>query len=102
MNKKAIVITENGLITEVLELKTFTDELDFAKICKEAKENKAKLEAEKKAVEQWNQNALNETLKCLERKVHNQELEIKLLKGEIDESEYYERLIVLEGEEEHE
>ena len=90
MNKKAIVIVEDGLITKVLELKTFTSELDFKKICDTAAQNeRAHSEALRKQTE----------LKDAFHKAnsHKQDLlisyltnEIKLLKGEISDEEYEE------------
>lgn len=89
--KKAILIYLNGILIEATEVKTFEDNKEFISLHNKAEENKIKLladkEKEKKAL--TNLIALNDAKHNLQCELLK--LEIKLLKGEIDDEVYFER-----------
>lgn len=91
MNKKAVVITTNGVITDVIEVKTFVTPEEYINFVKKAKENKAKLEQERLEAEEAKENKIKEDIKDLEYFYKMLWLDVKLLRGEITEEEYEER-----------
>ena len=91
MNKKAIVIYLNGELLDVCEVKSFTDENEYSKLVKTAKENKEKLLKQYKKDLERNKNINELETARLNKKNELLNVEIKLLKGEIDEDVYYER-----------
>lgn len=91
MNKKAVVITTNGVITDVIEVKTFVAPEEYLTFVKKAKENKAKLEQERLEAEEAKENKIKEDIKDLEYFYKMLWLDVKLLRGEITEEEYEER-----------
>ena len=89
--KKAILIYLNGILVEATEVKTFEDNKEFVSLHNKAEDNKLKLlanrEKERKALTDLI--ALHDTKHNLQCELLK--LEIKLLKGEIDEEIYFER-----------
>lgn len=91
MNKKAVVITTNGVITDVIEVKTFVTPEEYIDFIKKAKENKAKLEQERlEAENEYKEAVKNELAECRTSILLNA-LDIDLLRGKITEEEYEER-----------
>ena len=88
MNKKAIVLVNEGLITDVLELRSFTNEDEYLKLLREACHNKTEF-LKKKENKATDQRLIVETkLEIDEIDILMLKDEIKLLKGELPESAY--------------
>lgn len=91
MNKKAVVITTNGVITDVIEVKTFVTPEEYITFVKKAKENKAKLEQERLEAENEYKKAVKNELAECRTLIWLLSLEVDLLRGKITEEEYEER-----------
>lgn len=88
MNKKAIVLVNDGLITDVLELRSFTNEDEYLKLLREARYNKTEF-LKRKENKATVQRLITETkLEIDEIDILMLKDEIKLLKGELPESAY--------------
>ncbi len=86
MNKKAIILrTNEGLITDLIEIKTFTNETEFINLEKKAKENKEELIAKENKIKELNDDWFISNVSLLN--IENEILRnhIKALIGEIDE-----------------
>lgn len=99
MNKKVIILkTNEGLITDLIEVKTFTDEIEFLNLEKKAKENKANLIAKENKIKELNDDWFTANVSLLN--VENEILRnhIKALIGEIDEETCTTNIDKLENE----
>lgn len=88
MNKKVIILTnDEGVITDLLEIKTYTDESNFLSVEKKAKENKAKLLTKEKRINELNKKWFNDNVELL--KLENEILKnhIRALTGELTDEE---------------
>ena len=91
MNKKAVVITTNGVITDVIEVKTFVTPEEYLSFVKKAKENKAKLEQERLETESAYKKSVDDQFGEIIKGFNFLSLEVDLLRGKITEEEYEER-----------
>lgn len=91
MNKKAVFITQDGKLVDVLDVKTITEVDDFNKLVRDAETNRQSILERKNKEEQVKQNLLNKRLEKLELGLNLASLEIELLRGQITEEEYEER-----------
>ena len=89
--KKAVVITTNGVITDVIEVKTFVTPNEYIAFVKKAQENKAKLEQERKEAEDAYKKDIEYRFNRLCKDLVLANLEIDLLRGRITEEQYEER-----------
>ena len=91
MNKKAVVITTNGIITDVIEVKTFVTPEEYLSFVKKAKENKAKLEQQRLESESAYKKSVEDQFGEIIKGLNFLSLEVDLLRGKITEEEYEER-----------
>lgn len=105
MIKKAVLLTLDGKIIDVLDVLTFNNEEQYNKYKVEAQDNKESYLKEQKKEKKEFESVVNHNFIELNLKNKLLELEIKLLKGDIDEEIYIEKkaqltdeLRALEGE----
>ena len=97
MNKKVVVVHEDGKIVDVLEVRTFTDPEDYNTFIKLAKFNREELKKEREEELQKIRNELKEKTDEFSKCLGMHKLEIDLLRGRIDDEEYEERMNELCG-----
>ena len=99
MNKKVIILkTNEGLITDLIEVKTFTNEVEFLNLEKKAKENKAELVAKENKIKELNNDWLNTNVSLLNAEHEILRNHIRALIGEIDEDTCTTNIDKLESE----
>lgn len=91
MNKKVIFVVDDDKLVDVLDVKTVESYEKFTELVNEAKQNKKLLKDKRDADKKAERDEFVRVVGFLDNRVSLLELEISLLKGEINDEEYEER-----------
>lgn len=92
MNKKVIILKEDGKIVDVCEVVTFTDFAEYKKVVDEAKKNKEEIEKAKAESQAHRDKVIDGSIVDLQDNLIARGWEIDMLRGKITEEEYERRV----------